>query len=249
MVRRKSTARDQIFNSPIPVIKGFQFNDQVADVFDDMVSRSVPFYDEIHKIILDLAGRQELDGKTIYDIGCSTGTTISILDAFLKTKKESVANFVGIDNSAPMLKKCQQKMKKKKITNVELIEGDALMHNFKKSGMVIMNYTLQFIDPKLRPTLLSKIYRSLEKGGIFIYSEKIKSSNSAVNALLVDLYYDFKRRNGYSELEIAQKREALENVLIPLTPERQIELLKEAGFKRTEVLFRWYNFACFIGIK
>ncbi len=242
-------SRDTIFNSPIPKIKGFQFNQQVADVFDDMVSRSVPFYDEIHRIILDIASRQNLDGKRIYDIGCSTGTTIALLDAFLKKQFKSVAQFVGIDSSAPMLEKCQKKLKQKKIKNVELIEGDARKQKLDKCSMVIMNYTLQFIDPKDRPTLLKKIFRSLEKGGVFIYSEKIKCNDRLVNDLLIDLYYDFKRRNGYSELEIAQKREALENVLIPLTPEHQLALLKEAGFKRAEVLFRWYNFACFIGIK
>lgn len=249
MKTNKFTKRDAIFNNPIPVIKGFQFNEQVAEVFDDMVSRSVPFYDEIHKIILDIAGRLDLDGKRIYDIGCSTGTTISILDAFLKKEKDATAQFVGIDNSAPMLKKCQTKLSKKKISNVELIQGNAEDQKLAKSGMVIMNYTLQFIPVKNRLDILKRIYRSLEKGGVFIYAEKIKAENKAVNELLIDLYYDFKRRNGYSEMEIAQKREALENVLIPHTPEDQLQLLKEAGFKKAETLFRWYNFACFIGIK
>lgn len=249
MKTNKFTKRDAIFNNPIPVIKGFQFNEQVAEVFDDMVSRSVPFYDEIHKIILDIAGRLELDGKRIYDIGCSTGTTISILDTFLKKERDATAHFVGIDNSAPMLKKCQTKLSKKKIRNVELIQGNAEDQKLAKSGMVIMNYTLQFIPVKNRLDILKRIYRSLEKGGVFIYAEKIKAENKAVNELLIDLYYDFKRRNGYSEMEIAQKREALENVLIPHTPEDQLQLLKEAGFKKAETLFRWYNFACFIGIK
>ncbi len=115
--------------------------------------------------------------------------------------------------------------------------------------MVIMNYTLQFIPRDRRLGLVKKIYDSLNTGGVFIFSEKIVSSNTSVNDLLTDLYYDFKRRNGYSELEISQKREALENVLIPLTAEEQMELLQKAGFVKCEVLFRWYNFACFIGIK
>lgn len=249
MVTDKIVKRDNIFDTPIPVIKGFQFNEQVAEVFDDMVSRSVPFYDEIHKIIIDLASRLDLDGKRIYDIGCSTGTTISILDQYLKKNRQATANFVGIDNSGPMLEKCREKMNKKKIANVELIHGDAREQKLEKSSMVIMNYTLQFITPNHRPELLSKIFKSLDKNGIFIYSEKIKSSNHTINDLLIDLYYDFKRRNGYSEMEISQKREALENVLIPLTADQQLELLKNAGFKKTEMLFRWYNFACFIGIK
>ncbi|MCK5883515.1 MAG: carboxy-S-adenosyl-L-methionine synthase CmoA [Bacteriovoracaceae bacterium] len=240
--------KDKIFDTELKKIKGFEFNSDVAEVFDDMLSRSIPFYDEIHRIILDLAGRLKLDNEIIYDIGCSTGTTISIVDKFLKNKKQK-ANFIGIDSSGPMLEKCRAKLKRKKITNTELICDSIENIKLQKSMFAVMNYTLQFIDTAKRPELLKKIYRSLKPGGVFVLSEKIKCTNHTVNDLLIDLYYDFKRRNGYSELEISQKREALENVLVPLTPERQIELLKKAGFKKVEVIFRWYNFACFIGIK
>ncbi len=241
--------RDKIFDTKLKKIKGFEFNSDVAEVFDDMVSRSVPFYDEIHRIIIDLVKRLELDNQVIYDVGCSTGTTISLIDKFLKESKNETANFVGIDNSGPMLEKCRAKLSRKKISNVELICDSIENIELQKSMLTIMNYTLQFIDTNKRPELLNKIYRSLNPGGIFILSEKIKCTNHTINDLLIDLYHDFKRRNGYSELEISQKREALENVLVPLTPEKQIELLKEAGFKKVEVIFRWYNFACFIGIK
>jgi tRNA (cmo5U34)-methyltransferase len=112
-----------------------------------------------------------------------------------------------------------------------------------------MNYTLQFIDPALRFDLMKKIYDSLRPGGLFIFSEKIASSQSRVQETITDLYYDFKRRNGYSELEISQKREALENVLIPYTASEQLELMRKAGFNQSEMIFRWYNFACFIGMK
>lgn len=240
--------KDNIFDTKLKSIKGFEFNEAVAEVFDDMVSRSVPFYDEIHKIILDLASRVELDGKNIYDIGCSTGTTISILDQFLKKQCKSTANFIGIDNSAPMLERCKTKLKKKRINNVELICDSIENVELQNSSLAIMNYTLQFINSEKRPDLLKKVYKSLDKGGIFILSEKVKSTNHTVNNLLIDMYHDYKRRAGYSDLEISQKRDALENVLVPLTADKQLQLLKDAGFK-AEIIFRWYNFACFIGIK
>lgn len=240
--------KDKFFAEEMSSIKSFEFNHDVAEVFDDMVSRSVPFYDEIHRIILDLVDRKYDEGA-IYDLGCSTATTISILDKHFKKRGLSSPDYIGIDNSAPMLEKAQEKIKKNKVKTAELVCSDIADVNFRKSGMIIMNYTLQFIKPNARPDLLKKIYKSLDKGGMFILSEKIKCSGHTVNDLLIELYYDFKRRNGYSELEISQKREALENVLIPITPEKQIELLKKAGFKKVEMIFRWYNFACYLGVK
>ena len=240
--------KDQVFAKEIDSIKSFEFNHDVAEVFDDMVSRSVPFYDEIHKIILDLIDRN-YNGGAIYDLGCSTGTTISIIDKHFKRKVISTPDYIGIDNSSAMLEKCLEKIQKNKIQNVDLQCLDISDVPFRKSGVVVMNYTLQFIKPTKRPDLLKKVYKSLDKGGMFILSEKIKSSGHTINDLLIELYYDFKRRNGYSELEISQKREALENVLIPLTPEKQIEQLRKAGFKKVEMIFRWYNFACYLGVK
>ena len=240
------TQKDTIFKSKLEKNKDFEFNAEVATVFDDMVSRSIPFYGEIHKIILDILSKSFEEGDRIYDLGCSTGNTLSSISKFLGGRK---SNLIGIDNSASMLSVCEKKFKDQGITNIDLINGDLEKFDFQTSGSIIMNYTLQFINPLKRLELLQKIYWSLRPGGIFFLSEKIKVENSEIDSLFIDLYYDFKRRNGYSELEISQKREALEKVLNPLTPTSQIELLKMAGFKKVEVLFRWYNFACYIGIK
>lgn len=229
-------------------IEPFSFNDEVADVFDDMVERSVPFYNEIHRIILDVLGKSFMPGDRIYDLGCSTGTTIKILHDFIKNKfPEKYFEIVGVDNSPAMLKNCEKKLSN--ISNYSLKCNDLEKIELAPNGLTIMNYTLQFINPIKRPLLLNKIYESLRPGGVFILSEKVKAEDNFIDELLIDLYYDFKRRNGYSELEIAQKREALENVLVPITPNNQIELLKMAGFSRVEVLFKWYNFACYLGVK
>jgi tRNA (cmo5U34)-methyltransferase len=237
--------RDTYFSEPMKEIKPFVFDEGVAEVFDDMVSRSVPFYHEIHRIIKDLLNYYFKDGDSIYDFGCSTGTTIELMSKHLWDKD---ARFVGVDNSAAMIAKA-----KAKLSHLwhpyELVTDDIEAVDLFQAGVVVMNYTLQFIPKERRPALLKKIYSGLRPGGIFIFTEKIDSEDSEIHELLTTLYYDFKKRQGYSELEIAQKREALERVLVPHTPESQLALLKEAGFKKNAMIFRWYNFACFIGIK
>ena len=111
--------KDKVFAKELDSIKSFEFNREVAEVFDDMVSRSVPFYDEIHRIILDLVDRS-YNGGPIYDLGCSTGTTISIIDQHLKKKGRKSPDYIGIDNSSPMLEKCAQKLKENKVSSVDL---------------------------------------------------------------------------------------------------------------------------------
>jgi tRNA (cmo5U34)-methyltransferase len=247
--------KDQVYKRPIDKIPGFEFNEDVVSVFDDMISRSVPFYDEIHRILLDVIDRTFDGGGLVYDLGCSTGTTISLIDQHLKSQNKknldakTLPSYVGIDNSEPMLKKCLEKLKANKVENVELKCQDLQNTQFEKSKLVIMNYTLQFIPVEERKELLSKIYASLETGGAFLLAEKLQSPDPNIENFITDLYYDFKRRNGYSELEISQKREALENVLVPLTPKNHMEMLTEAGFTKVEMIFRWYNFACYLGIK
>lgn len=243
-----STSTDRLFSVPRSKISNFKFDENVAQVFDNMVQRSIPFYDEIHKIILDLAPRfLKDDGDIFLDLGCSTGTTICLLDQFFKNGPQF--KYVGVDNSKAMLEKCQEKLLQYNVLNavtyeMTLPEIPTLMAN-----MIVMNYTLQFVNPLQRAGLLKKIFNSLNTGGVFLLAEKIKSEDSEVQDLTTDLYYDFKRRNGYSELEISQKREALEEVMIPITPHEQLKLLKEAGFTKSEMVFRWYNFACYLCLK
>jgi len=239
---------DRVFAQTKKVVAPFEFNDLVADCFDDMVSRSIPFYDEIHKIILDLLDYHYRPGELVVDLGCSTATTIHLMGEALK-RKGVPARFLGVDSSRSMLKKAQEKIDHFKIDNVTLSCRDITQMELPQAQIIVMNYTLQFIPLQERRPLLKKIYDGLNPGGILIYSEKIVGRDSEVNQLLVDLYHDFKRRNGYSELEIAQKREALENVLIPLSPDEHLQFLTDAGFDSVDTIFRWYNFASFLGIK
>ena len=237
--------KDLYFSQPMRDVRPFEFDAGVAEVFDDMVSRSVPFYHEIHAIIKDILNYRFQPGDKIFDLGCSTGTTIEIMSQHLWDQK---AEFIGVDNSQPMIDKAKLKLK-----NIwhpfELRTTDLVDAKLENAGLVIMNYTLQFIAKEKRAGLMSKIYQSLRPGGTFIYAEKIDAPNSEVHELLTSLYYDFKKRQGYSELEIAQKREALEQVLVPYTPEEQLDLMRSVGFSNATMIFRWYNFACFLGFK
>ena len=241
--------RDEVFKDKLSEISDFEFNEAVASVFDDMVSRSIPNYEEIHKVIADLCRRAYKHGK-IYDLGCSTGTTMRIIGEVFRKMDRPLPEMIGIDNSAAMLKKAQTKLQSHGLmTNTALLQKSLEEIELEESGMVIMNYTLQFLPLEQRLNLLRKIYSSLNDSGVFILAEKIICHDESIDKLIVDLYYDFKRRNGYSEMEISQKREALENVLKPITPTEQIEMLNSAGFKKVEMIFRWYNFCCYLGVK
>lgn len=238
--------RDEIFSNKLENITPFRFNDEVANAFDDMVERSIPNYNEIHKIIIDLVTRYYPGSGIVYDLGCSTGTTIQMLEKIFVEKNRFIS-FVGVDTSVPMLEKAKEKCEK--VREVTFLAEDMSEVELKDAKVVILNYTLQFFQQEGRVEFLKKIYKSLSQGGILILSEKIKSKGTLMQDCITDLYYDFKRRNGYSELEISQKREALENVLVPITPEEQVEMLKVAGFQESEMLFRWYNFESFLAIK
>jgi len=237
--------KDQVFSqnrSPLP----FKFDREVAECFDDMIERSVPFYREILGILGDLAPYYLDQGDLVYDLGCSTATTIKYIK---ETHPKLNLQMVGVDNSAPMIEQAKNKLQNSSFAGVELQVGDINQLEFKPCGAVILNYTLQFIPLSQRPLLLEKIYQALRPGGFVFISEKLQSDTPYCQELITDLYYDFKRRNGYSETEIAQKRAALENVLIPLPGHEHLKILKASGFEESEMIFRWYNFASFIGIK
>ncbi|EPZ51911.1 tRNA (cmo5U34)-methyltransferase [Bacteriovorax sp. BAL6_X] len=244
-----NSGKDQVFAKKIEKISDFEFNQDVASVFDDMVSRSIPNYHEIHKIIIDLT-RRFYETGTVYDFGCSTGTTMLLMADYFRQNDKELPQFVGIDTSRPMLEKAGQKLRSHGLQeNVKLLEESITDVEIENAGMAIMNYTLQFLPVEERLDVLKNIYNGLNDNGCFILAEKIICQDEQIDNLLIDLYYDFKRRNGYSEMEIAQKREALENVLRPLTPQQQLRMLEEAGFKKSEMIFRWYNFACYLCIK
>jgi tRNA (cmo5U34)-methyltransferase len=233
---------DKVFAKPIK--KQFEFDEEVAAVFDDMLQRSVPFYKESQKITEFFALKQLQEGGVAYDLGCSTATLLININRKLK----NTALLVGLDNSEAMLEQAKKKCEAFK-ADIVLENADILEYDYKEADLFISNYTLQFIRPLIREELVKKISSSLKKGGVFIFSEKVISHHPKLNKDLIECYYAFKKEQGYSEYEIMQKREALENVLVPYSEDENIKMAKNCGFSHCEVVFRWANFATFIAIK
>ena len=232
---------DKVFSKPIK--KQFEFDESVASVFDDMLERSIPFYKEVISLICDLVEVDCSKDAKIIDLGCSTANTLLNL-----YKKSHQYNLIGIDNSEAMLENAAKKISAYG-ANIDLINNDIIKVELSSADVIIANYMLQFIRPIERDSFVKKIYDSLEDEGMFIFSEKIIFENKVLNKQMIDLYYKFKKDQGYSEFEIAQKREALENVLVPYTEEENKKMILKAGFKSIESLFKYGNFITFIAKK
>jgi len=243
MSSKKDKVFDEVFSKPAD----FKFNNTVAVVFDDMVNRSVPFYEEMQRMISELAADHVQKNTSVYDLGCSTGTTMIHMNPLIP---EDIT-FTGVDDSPEMLEKCRQKLKEVGFTrNVDLQLADLNKDvRINIASVVVLCLTLQFVRPINRENLLKKIFNGLVPGGVVIIIEKIIAENSDFNRDFIKYYYDLKRRKDYSEMEISQKREALENVLIPYKLSENVILFKEAGFESIEVFFKWYNFTGLIAKK
>ncbi len=225
----------------------FTFNTETAQVFDDMVGRSVPFYGELQRMTAEMARDFAAPGTCLYDLGCATGTTFALLDPVV----DPSVTFVGIDNSNEMLDKARIKLKaasEKRTIEFRCadIHGMGALTN---ASFVVMILTLQFVRPLHRERVAKAIHDGMNERGGLILIEKLTAQDSGINRLFIDYYHGMKRRQGYSDLEIAQKREALENVLIPYRIEENIDLLKNAGFRSVETFFRWYNFCGILATK
>jgi tRNA (cmo5U34)-methyltransferase len=225
----------------------FKFSANVAKVFDDMVSRSVPFYGEIQRMTAELAASHAKENTLVYDLGCSTGTTMIGMNTLVNPN----ITFVGVDDAKEMLDKCRQKLDELGINRTVDLRCADLANNLvvENASVVVLCLTLQFIRPIYREQLLKNIYAGLNSGGVLILIEKILAEESQFNRDFIDYYYNYKRRNNYSELEISQKREALENVLVPYKLSENISLLRDVGFTHCETFFKWYNFAGLIATK
>ena len=232
--------KDKIFNKKID--KQFEFDEEVANVFDDMLNRSIPFYKENLNLQIDILTNFLNENDKVIDLGSSTGTFL------IELAKRKKLNLIGIDSSDAMIKKAILKAKAFGV-DIKFLKQDFLECDLTHSKAIIANYTIQFIRPIKREKLIQKIYNSLKKDGIFLMSEKLITENKKLNKIMIDIYYEYKKKMGYSDFEIAQKREALENVLVPYTMNENIEMLKNAGFQEIEVIFRWNNFATFLAFK
>ncbi|MEO5601332.1 MAG: carboxy-S-adenosyl-L-methionine synthase CmoA [Cyclobacteriaceae bacterium] len=239
--------KDEVFKELISQSSDFKFDQKVVTVFDDMVTRSVPFYIEMQRMIGELASEYAKKETVIYDLGCSTGTTMMNMNSTV----DPDIKFIGLDDSHEMLKKCRENLKSSGVEReFELIHADLNKRvTIDNASVVVLCLTLQFIRPLYRVKLLEQIRMGMVDGGCLILVEKVLGEEAGLNRNFIKYYYDFKKRNHYSEMEIAQKREALENVLVPYKLSEDIEMLLASGFSHTEVFFKWYNFAGMIAFK
>ena len=238
---------DQIFAEPMSRPTDFKFDEKTVGVFDNMVNRSVPFYGEIQRMTAELAAEFAVPDSTLYDLGCSTATTLLALESWV----DPSVSFVGYDNSPEMVRRAREKLaeapspRRRDVRLLDLHQPFAL----EDASVTVMLFTLQFVRPLHRERVIRTIAEGMRPQGALILAEKVTEGDTLFNRLFIDNYYDMKRRHGYSDMEIAQKREALENVLIPYRIEENRDLILSSGFTKFQEFFRWYNFAGMIAVK
>ncbi|GAB3384965.1 class I SAM-dependent methyltransferase [Azotobacter armeniacus] len=241
---------DRLFAHPLAEVPDFTFNEDVARVFPDMIKRSVPGYPAIVENIGVLAAQFAGPGTRLYDLGCSLG---AVSQALRRHVKSEGCRVIAVDNSPAMLERCREYLYAQdamfqELLPVETVEADILALDLEPASLVAMNFTLQFIPPERRLELLGRIRRALLPGGALILSEKLRFADAEEQALLGDLHIAFKRANGYSELEIAQKRSAIEKVMLPDSLEEHRRRLQTAGFRKVVPWFQCLNFASLIAL-
>jgi tRNA (cmo5U34)-methyltransferase len=225
----------------------FHFDQKVAAVFPDMIQRSVPGYSEMLVQIKKLASQFSQANSKCYDLGCSLGAASL---AISYGNQQANVEIIGIDNSSAMLERCRTNIENfKHGTKISLVQEDIEDVVIENASMVVLNYTLQFIPQSSRKSVLKSIFEGLRPNGILILSEKVIFENQRINELMIDLHHQFKKDNGYSELEISQKRSALENVLVPETLESHVSRLKSIGFSHVSCTHQQLNFVSLIAIK
>ncbi len=238
--------KDNIYLHKKDRIQPFEFNESVVHVFDDMISRSVPLYKETIKRLAQLAVLYYKQGTIIYDLGCSNG---NFGICFLEEMETVPFEMIAVDSSVPMIEAYKKRLQMTdypdktdvcfKCENIQ----DIMISN---SSVVIINLTLQFLSVHLRDDLIKRVYDALLPEGVLLITEKIVHSNSAFTKLQQTFHHRFKKDNGYSNLEISQKRDALENVLIPETIEEHRKRFFDSGFRKIDIWLKWFNFAAFI---
>ncbi len=243
-------SQDDIFKQQ-PGDEPFRFDDSVANVFPDMLQRSIPGYGASLEAIGSLAGRYVKEGTQCFDLGCSLGAATLAMRQGIRTDN---CKIVAIDNSEAMIERCRQVLmeddaRNASATPVDIVHGDIMDAEISNASMVVLNYTLQFLAVDERDTLIQGIYAGLVAGGLLVLSEKVVDENEHMEALLFDLHHEHKRRNNYSSLEISRKRAALEDVLVPETVAEHRARLQKAGFAHIAVWLRYFNFVSIIAIK
>lgn len=239
--------KDIIYSEKCDKVPPFEFNKTVVDVFDDMIHRSVPFYHDVITRQAQLAEQFYQPGTTVYDLGCSNG---NFGLKFLELMGKKPFHMIAVDNSEPMLDTYKTRLANRPLgENIHLVLNDIKDVPLSNASVVIINLTMQFLPVHDRNGLIESIYQALVPSGLLLVTEKTVHDDDRLTNLFQDYYYRFKRENGYSNLEISQKRDALENVLIPEDTGAHFERFRRAGFTRMDIWQKWFNFTSFLCLK
>ncbi|NOU20616.1 MAG: carboxy-S-adenosyl-L-methionine synthase CmoA [Methyloglobulus sp.] len=242
-----SSLKDSIYANPLGEISAFKFDEKVVSVFPDMIQRSVPGYSTIITAIGLLAKRYAQPHSHCYDLGCSLGAAALSMREQIEVES---CRIIAVDNSPAMVSGFKEKLRQTPSSiPVDVLCSDVRSISIENASVVVLNFTLQFIPIADRLAFLQKISHGLLPGGILILSEKLKFDDDRQHALQTDMHHLFKKANGYTDLEISQKRTALENVLRPETFGLHQQRLQQAGFSSAEVWFQYFNFASIIALK
>ena len=239
--------RDTIFAAPLHRVADFEFDEDVVRVFPDMIARSVPGYTSILALIEQLAARCVQPETHVWDLGCSLGAATRLI----RRRCPPTAILHAVDNSDAMIRRLEVLARDEwePGCQLEIHHADIRDIRIHSASFVVLNLTLQFVPPADRDRLIAKIAAGMLPGGTLLLAEKLCFTDPAAQQLLTDLHHDFKRAHGYSDLEIAQKRSAIENRLIPETLETHINRLRNSGFKTVVPWFQCFNFASIIAIR
>lgn len=239
--------KDQIYTEKDALPGSFQFNDAVANVFPDMLRRSIPGYDASILAIGQLAGRYVQAATNCYDLGCSLGAATL---AMRRNISVPGCHIIAVDTAAAMTARCEALVEADQSDiPCTVLQADIRQTAIENASMVVMNYTLQFLPVDDRLDMIRRIFSGMNDGGVFVLSEKIADEDPQVNQLLIDLHHGFKKANAYSDLEISRKRAALENVLIPETITTHLQRLADAGFRHSGVWLKHFNFVSIVAIR
>ena len=239
--------RDTLFSVPIAHLGDWTFDERVAEVFPDMVQRSVPGYSNIISMIGMLAQRFVRPNSHVYDLGCSLGAATLSMRRNIHVPG---CRIIAVDNSPAMIERCRRHIDAFRAdTPVEVSQADILDVAIENASLVVLNFTLQFLAPSQRQQLLNRIFQGLNPGGALVLSEKFSFEDARIGELLFNMHHDFKRANGYSELEISQKRNMQEDVMLTDSVETHKSRLAQAGFEHSEVWFQCFNFGSLLALK
>jgi len=239
--------KDNLYAQAHDQVQAFRFDEDVVGVFPDMIQRSVPNYAMTLLSIGFLADQYVKPHSCCYDLGCSLGGASLAIGRAIR---HSHYQLMAVDRSVAMIQRFSQMLSDESfVDHVQLICADITKMEIQNASMVVLNYTLQFIDLDQRFSLLKKICLGMNSGAVLVLSEKICAETKEENQRLIQLHEAFKKTCGYSDLEISQKRQALEDVLVPETLSVHHQRLLDAGFSRVEEIIRGFNFVTLLASK